>query len=105
MELITGVLEHSMSFLRDDHDRSRGHEGVRRIRRVPPINGKMGTTLAGRRRGLSMQAPTVINNPLLDATDLAFKRPRRVVFVDALPLNPSGKVLKRELVATYAEVR
>jgi acyl-CoA synthetase (AMP-forming)/AMP-acid ligase II len=30
----------------------------------------------------------------------AFKRPRRVVFVDALPLNPSGKVLKRELVAS-----
>ena len=32
--------------------------------------------------------------------DLAtFKRPRRVVFVEALPLNPSGKVLKRELIA------
>ena len=30
----------------------------------------------------------------------AFKRPRCVVFVDALPLNPSGKVLKRELVAS-----
>jgi fatty-acyl-CoA synthase len=37
--------------------------------------------------------------------DLAsFKRPRRIVFVDALPTNPSGKVLKRELIARYADV-
>jgi len=35
--------------------------------------------------------------------DLAnYKRPRRVVFVDALPMNPSGKVLKRELVEQHA---
>lgn len=32
----------------------------------------------------------------------AFKRPRRIVFLDELPLNPSGKVLKRELVERYA---
>jgi long-chain acyl-CoA synthetase len=31
----------------------------------------------------------------------AYKYPRKVVFVDALPLGPSGKVLKRELVAQY----
>jgi long-chain acyl-CoA synthetase len=31
----------------------------------------------------------------------AYKYPRRVIFVDALPLGPSGKVLKRELVAQY----
>jgi fatty-acyl-CoA synthase len=30
-----------------------------------------------------------------------YKRPKRYEFVDALPMNPSGKVLKRELVATY----
>ncbi|MGH2763013.1 MAG: class I adenylate-forming enzyme family protein [Thermoleophilaceae bacterium] len=30
-----------------------------------------------------------------------FKRPRRTVFVDALPTNPSGKVLTRELVARF----
>ena len=26
-----------------------------------------------------------------------FKRPRRIFFLDALPMNPSGKVLKNEL--------
>ncbi|MGB8650564.1 MAG: long-chain fatty acid--CoA ligase [Mycobacteriales bacterium] len=31
----------------------------------------------------------------------AYKYPRRVVFADALPLGPSGKVLKRELVAQH----
>ena len=37
-----------------------------------------------------------------DSPDLAdFKRPRKVIFVDKLPTNPSGKVLKRELLAEY----
>ncbi len=37
--------------------------------------------------------------------DLAnYKRPRRVVFLDALPTNPSGKVLKRELLDRYGPV-
>ncbi len=31
----------------------------------------------------------------------SYKYPRRVFFVDAFPLGPSGKVLKRELVAQY----
>jgi long-chain acyl-CoA synthetase len=31
----------------------------------------------------------------------SFKRPRRIVFVDALPTSPSGKVLTRELVDGY----
>jgi fatty-acyl-CoA synthase len=36
--------------------------------------------------------------------DLApFKRPKRIIFIDALPLNPSGKVLKRELIAGYSQ--
>ena len=30
---------------------------------------------------------------------------RRIVFVDELPTNPSGKVLKRELLAAYARPR
>ena len=33
----------------------------------------------------------------------AYKYPRRVFFTDALPLGPSGKVLKRELVAAHRE--
>jgi long-chain acyl-CoA synthetase len=32
----------------------------------------------------------------------SYKYPRRVIFVDGFPLGPSGKVLKRELVAQYA---
>ncbi|ROQ15987.1 long-chain acyl-CoA synthetase [Rathayibacter sp. PhB93] len=32
----------------------------------------------------------------------AFKFPRRIELVDALPLGPSGKILKRELVAQYS---
>ena len=31
-----------------------------------------------------------------------YKRPKRYYFVDALPMNPSGKVLKRELIAAHA---
>jgi long-chain acyl-CoA synthetase len=33
----------------------------------------------------------------------AYKYPRRVIFTDAFPLGPSGKVLKRELVTAYRE--
>jgi fatty-acyl-CoA synthase len=31
-----------------------------------------------------------------------FKCPKRVVFTDALPKNPSGKLLKRDLRLRYA---
>jgi acyl-CoA synthetase (AMP-forming)/AMP-acid ligase II len=33
----------------------------------------------------------------------AFKRPRRIIFMDSLPINPSGKVLKRELIANFSK--
>jgi long-chain acyl-CoA synthetase len=33
----------------------------------------------------------------------AYKYPRRVIFIESLPLGPSGKVLKRELVAQYKD--
>jgi fatty-acyl-CoA synthase len=36
------------------------------------------------------------------ATLAPFKRPKYVVLADALPKNPSGKILKRELRSTYA---
>jgi acyl-CoA synthetase (AMP-forming)/AMP-acid ligase II len=36
--------------------------------------------------------------------DLAnYKRPKKVIFIDTLPTNPSGKVLKRELVSRYGQ--
>jgi len=64
--------------------------------------------------GSVVTAFVVRDTPQLDAAmidafckashDLAsYKRPRRILFVDALPTNPSGKVLKRELVARYRE--
>ncbi|HEY3046757.1 MAG TPA: AMP-dependent synthetase, partial [Polaromonas sp.] len=34
----------------------------------------------------------------------AFKRPKRFYFVDSLPTNPSGKVMKRELAALATEI-
>jgi acyl-CoA synthetase (AMP-forming)/AMP-acid ligase II len=60
--------------------------------------------------GMVVTAFVVRNDPTLSAEDIdrhcrtrdelaTFKRPRRIIFVDALPLNPSGKVLKRELLA------
>ena len=33
-----------------------------------------------------------------------FKTPKRVVFVDALPKNPSGKLLKRQLRTTHQDL-
>ncbi len=46
----------------------------------------------------------VIDQHCRTSHDLApFKRPKRIIFIDALPLNPSGKVLKRELIAAYSQ--
>jgi fatty-acyl-CoA synthase len=35
----------------------------------------------------------------------AFKRPKRFYFVDSLPTNPSGKVMKRELATLATEIQ
>lgn len=43
-------------------------------------------------------SPEEIDKSLRNSADLAsFKRPKRYEFIDALPTNPSGKVLKRDL--------
>lgn len=43
-------------------------------------------------------SPEEIDRTLRNSADLAsFKRPKRYEFLDSLPTNPSGKVLKREL--------
>ena len=63
--------------------------------------------------GAIVTAFVVRSDPTLSATTIdafckgsdqlaPFKRPRRIIFVDELPMNPSGKVLKRELLAAYA---
>jgi fatty-acyl-CoA synthase len=47
---------------------------------------------------------TVDANELMQFCDgqlAGYKRPRSVDFIDALPRNPSGKVLKRELREEY----
>ena len=50
--------------------------------------------------GLSAE---VVDLHCRNSDDLAaFKRPRRIVFLEALPVNPSGKVLRRVLVAKYS---
>lgn len=62
------------------------------------------------RWGQVVTAFVVRSDPTLTAADIdayckshddlaAYKRPRSVVFVDRLPVNPSGKVLRRELPA------
>src|SRR5439155_21249247 len=64
--------------------------------------------------GSVVTAFVVRDTPAIDAAtidafcrssrDLAsYKRPRKIIFVDSLPTNPSGKVLKRDLIARYSE--
>lgn len=63
--------------------------------------------------GHMVAAIIVRSDPQLDAAHIdsfcqdsgllaAFKRPRRFFFTEQLPLNPSGKVLKHELIRQYA---
>ena len=56
-----------------------------------------------------VRADPQVTDEALDAffkasEDIApYKRPKIYRFVDSLPMNPSGKVLKRELTAAYAQ--
>ncbi len=51
--------------------------------------------------GASLDEDTVIRH--CQGAMAHFKAPKRVIFVDALPKNPSGKLLKRELRQRFAE--
>ncbi|MEO6626507.1 MAG: AMP-binding protein [Burkholderiaceae bacterium] len=52
-----------------------------------------------REPGLSVAA---VDEFCATSPDLArYKRPRKIIFLDSLPTNPSGKVLKRELLERY----
>lgn len=83
------------------------------VRRCPGIAEVKVVGLPDDRWGTIVAAFVVRGDPLLDETAIdgfcrdsdelaAFKRPRRIVFVDSLPISASGKVLGRELVARYA---
>ncbi|HYT98043.1 MAG TPA: AMP-binding protein, partial [Casimicrobiaceae bacterium] len=82
--------------------------------RCPGLKEAAVVGLPDEKWGSVVTAFVVRQTPSLDAAtidafcrssrDLAsYKRPRRIVFVDCLPTNPSGKVLKRELIARYSE--
>jgi fatty-acyl-CoA synthase len=82
--------------------------------RCPGVKEAAVVGLPDEKWGSMVSAFIVADAPALDATtidafckashDLAsYKRPRRIIFVDSLPTNPSGKVLKRELIARYSE--
>ena len=50
--------------------------------------------------GHSLDEPSVVAH--CKGKLASFKQPKRVIFTEALPKNPSGKLLKRELRARYA---
>ncbi len=82
--------------------------------RCPGVQEAAVVGLPDEKWGSVVTAFVVPNAPGLDAAtidafcrsspDLAsYKRPRRIIFVDSLPTNPSGKVLKRELIARFRD--
>src|SRR6185312_8164515 len=82
--------------------------------RCPGVREAAIVGLPDERWGSAVTAFIVRCDPALAAADIdafcresdalaAYKRPRRVIFVDSLPTNPSGKVLKRELIARMAK--
>jgi fatty-acyl-CoA synthase len=82
--------------------------------RCPGVREAAVVGLPDEKWGMAVAAFIVRGDPALAAAAVdafcrdsnliaAFKRPRRIVFVDELPRNPSGKVLKRELVHRYRQ--
>jgi fatty-acyl-CoA synthase len=80
--------------------------------KCPGVQGAAVVGLKDEKWGQIVTAFVVRSDPALSADaidafcksskDLAgYKRPKRYEFVEALPMNPSGKVLKRELLAAY----
>mgnify|MGYP002682880431 FL=1 len=57
--------------------------------------GEVVTACVVTKPGQSLSENEVVE--LCEATLSSYKKPRRVFFVEELPKNPSGKVLKREL--------
>ena len=81
--------------------------------RCPGVQEVAVVGLADEKWGQAVTAFVVRSDPALSpqaldafckaSEDLApYKRPRRYEFLESLPLNPSGKVLRRELVARHA---
>jgi acyl-CoA synthetase (AMP-forming)/AMP-acid ligase II len=81
--------------------------------RAPGVQEAAVVGLPDEKWGQVVAAFVVRSDPAVDAETLdaffkasqdiaPYKRPKRYEFVEALPMNPSGKVLKRELVAGFA---
>ncbi len=84
--------------------------------RCPGVADAAVVGLPDPRWGEAVTAFVVKGDPALDAEAIdahfcgsrelaAFKRPRHVEFVESLPRNPSGKVVKRDLLAAYTATR
>lgn len=81
--------------------------------RCPGVKEAAIVGLPDEKWGHAVTAFIVRTDPSLSAADIdlfcrtsgliaGFKRPRHIHFLDQLPTNPSGKVLKRELVSQYS---
>ena len=63
--------------------------------------GEVVTAVAVIRPGMTVSAEALIEHCKNDLA--SYKKPRLVLFLDELPKNPSGKILKRDLRLRYAK--